>query len=361
MKILMLCPLISSSSFITTYPFAKILAKRHEVEIVGPLLGNPPYIEDSDLNITYIEPTVKNPIQLAFMLLKKKNLNVLRRMDFDVIHAFKLLPHTGPVGAKISSERGIPFVLSIDDYDAAASKQTLKRYILKRAEASYKKADAITVASERLKKIYGGDIIYQVANEFVFNKKHDTTNFVKKYNLEGKFIIAHAGTFFDHKGIDILIRAVQKLNNKKLKLVLAGNSNIERYKKIAGGETLFTGKIPITEAAQLTQAADIYVIPTKNTPYAQAEIPAKIFEPMMAGKPIIASRVSDIPKILENGKCGILAEPGSVKSVADAIQYLIDNPGERKELGNNAQKRYKEKYSYKTIEEKLNRIYSSIR
>ncbi|MBU0530838.1 MAG: hypothetical protein KKC05_04145 [Nanoarchaeota archaeon] len=76
MKILMLCPLISSSSFITTYPFAKILSKRHEVELMGPLLGKKPYIEDSELNFSFVDPSIKKPIQLAFMSLYKKNLSV---------------------------------------------------------------------------------------------------------------------------------------------------------------------------------------------------------------------------------------------------------------------------------------------
>ncbi|MBU0530157.1 MAG: glycosyltransferase, partial [Nanoarchaeota archaeon] len=226
-------------------------------------------------------------------------------------------------------------------------------------EKSYKHADSITVSSSMLKSIYGGNVIYQVANEFAFRKKQKN-DFRKKHKLEDKIIIAHAGTFFEHKGMDILIKAVQKINNNKIRLVLAGNSNIEKYKRIAGDETLFTGKIPMNEAAQLTDAADIYVIPTKDTPYARAEIPAKIFEPMMMGKPIIASRISDIPKIVDNGRCGKLVKPGSVKQLADTIQYLIDNPEERKKLGNNAKKRYDSNYSYNQMEKKISDIYKII-
>lgn len=352
----MLCPLISSSSFITTYPFAKILSKKYDVEIMGPLLGNNPYIEDKKLNFTFIEPKIKKPIQLAFLSLYKKNLKIIKKKDYDILHVFKLLPHTGPVGAKIH-DLGKPFVLSIDDYDASATKNRFKRIVLKKAEKAYKKADAITVSSEGLRKIYGGNIIYQVANEFAFKKKQNIKPFLKKYNLEGKTIISHAGTFFDHKGIDILIKAVQKLNNKNVKLVLAGG-NIEKYKKIANKETIFTGKLTIDDVAKLTEATDIYTIPTKDTPYSRVEIPAKIFEPMMMGKAIVASRISDIPKIL-NGS-GLLTKPDSVDDLTEKIQYLIDNPKERKRLGTNAKKRYDEKYSYKQMEKKITKIYSRL-
>lgn len=358
MKILMLCPLISSSSFITTYPFAKILSKKHDVEVIGPLLGKQPYIEDSKLNFTFVEPVIKKPIQLAFMSLFKKNYNIIKKKDFDVIHVFKLLPHTGPVGAKIKQD-GSKFVLSIDDYDAAATKNKAKRTVLKWAEKAYKKADALTVSSEMLKKIYGGDVIYQVANEFAF-RKIDASNFRKRHKLENKFVIAHAGTFFEHKGADVLIKAVKKLNNKKIRLVLAGNSNVERYKRMAGNETLFTGRLPITEVAKLTKIADIYAIPTKDTAYARAEIPAKIFEPMMTGTPIVASSISDIPKILEKGKNGMLVEPSDVVQLADAIQYLMDNPNERKKLATNAQRAYEKNFSYKSMEVKINKIYKNL-
>ncbi|MFH1978681.1 MAG: glycosyltransferase family 4 protein [Candidatus Aenigmatarchaeota archaeon] len=359
MKILMLCPLISSSSFITTYPFAKILSKKHDVEIMGPLLGKKPYIEDAKLKFSFIEPKITKPIQLSFLSLYKKNLDVIRKKEFDVIHAFKLLPHTGPVGAKIKKKMGTPFVLSIDDYDVAASKNKLKNKVMKWAEKSYKEADAITVASENLRSIYGGSVVYQVANEYAF-KKPDPKKFIKKHNLEGKKIIAYAGTFYDHKGIDILIKAVKKINSPKIKLVLAGGPDVEKYRKMSGKETLFTGKIPINEVADLTAAADIYVIPTKDSIYARAEIPAKIFEPMMLGKPVIASKISDIPKILSNGKCGLLTKPGSVEELADKIMYLIDNPKEMNKIASNAKNKYDSNYSYKEMEKRISRMYLNL-
>lgn len=360
MKIVMLCPMINSSSFITTYPFAKILSKKHEVKIVGPIFGKEPYIKDKNLNFEFIEPLIKKPIQIAFMSLIKKNYKKIKNMDFDVIHAFKLLPHTAPVAAKLKKELGKKFVLSIDDYDVKSPKNLIKKYILKKSEKSYLSADAIIVSSRFLEKIYGGKVIYQVANESIFMRKHSKKNIIKKYNLENKKVIIHAGTFYEHKGIDILIRAVQKLNRKDVKLLLIGNGNIEKYKKIAGPETIFVGKVSIEEIPKYISCADIYVIPTKNTEYARAEIPAKIFEPMIMGKAIIASRISDISEILDNEKCGLLTKPDDIDSLKEKLEFLLDNPKIREELGKKAKKRYLEKYSYREIEKKVNKIYSKL-
>lgn len=360
MRILMLCPLISSSSFITTYPYAKILSKRHDVKIAGPLLGKEPYIKDNKLDFDFVEPSIKRPIQFAFMDLYRKNKSYIKQQKFDAIHCFKLLPHTAPVGAYAKRALGKKFILTIDDYDTAGPKNPIKKKVLEWAESFYRKADAITVSSMFLQKIYGGTVIYQVANEYAFTKrKPNPERFKKKYNIGGKKIIAHAGTLFEFKGIDILIKSVQRLDKNGVQLVISGEPT-KPYKKLAGRETILTGKIPMEDVVDLTAAADIYAIPTRDTLYSRAEIPAKIFEAMMLGRPIVASRLSDIPIILDNGKCGLLARPDSISDLSSKIKLLLDKPALGKYLGKMAKRRYAKKYSYMQKENVINDIYSRL-
>lgn len=362
MKILMLSPSLSTSAFITTYPYAKILSKKHEVKIVGPLFGkDKPYIVDKDLDIEVIEPPIKNPIQLAMLSLYPKNLKRLLKDDYDVLHTFKLLPHTAPVAARSKKTTHKPFILTVDDYDVASPQNPIKKKVLSWAEKSYKSADAITVSSTFLQKVYGGEVIYQVANEFAFlNKKHNGKKIRKKYNLEDKTIILHAGSFYDQKGIDILIKAVKSLNRKDVVLLLVGNGRSDYYKRLAGDETIFTGHIPLEKIPDFVDACNIYAIPTKSTLYTRAEIPAKIFEAMMLKKPVVATNLSDIPLILNNGKCGILAKPDSVSSFANSLEKVIDDEKLRKRLGRKAKERYMENYSYKQIEKKITKVYSDV-
>lgn len=360
MRILMLCPLLSSSSFITTYPYAKILSKRYEITIVGPLFNKEVFIKDNSLNFEIIEPPIFNPIQLGMLLLRKKNLQRLLIGDYDVVHTFKLLPHTAPVVAEAKRKTRKPFVLTIDDYDVASPKNPIKKYFLKKAERAYKEADKITVSSQMLKKIYGGEVIYQVPNESLFKSfKSSNENLRKKLNLEGKIVLLYAGTFHEHKGIDILIQAVKELKDENIKLLLIGNGNSTKYKKIAGRETIFLNKIPIEQMPKYVFMSDIYVIPTKDTEYSRAEIPGKIFEPMIMGKPIIASKISDIPIILDKGRACILTKPNSVESLKQAISKLAVDPKLRKKIGQRAKKRYFKNYSYKHLEKKIFRLYAS--
>ncbi|MBI4017770.1 MAG: glycosyltransferase family 4 protein [Candidatus Aenigmarchaeota archaeon] len=360
MKIVMVCPQISSSSFITTYPYAKILSKEHDVKIVGPLLGKEPFIRDATLDFEFIEPPVGRPPQLAlasaYFSVKKR----LMRGDFDVMHAFKLFPNTAMPAAAVKRRIGKKLVITVDDYDVASPKNPFKRLVLRAAERAYKSADRMIVSSTYLQKIYGGDIIHQVANEPLFlGKKYTGAAVRKKYDLQDKKIILYAGTIFEHKGIDVLIKAVQSLNDKDVKLVVVGEGKTALL-RLAGDETLYIGKAPIEEIPDFVAACDVYAIPTRPSTYANAQIPGKIFEPMMMGRAVIASAVSDIPAILDYGKAGLVVRPNDVRSLADGLKLLLSDDSLRRRLGDSAKRRYEAMYSYARIEEKIKTVYSKL-
>ncbi len=365
MRILMVCPLLSSSSFITTYPMAYSLRKQHDVTIIGPTFGKPMFIKDSQLHVKPIEPRFRSPMQLGYLSLVGPIRNYLEQHtdEYDIVHAFKPVLHTGYAAALAKQKTKKPLVLSIDDYDAAASSNPIKRWALRKAELAVREADAITVSSKRLQELYGGTVIRQVACEPAFTeRKPNPSRILKKYNLENKTVIFHGGSFYPHKGIDVLIQAVQELRKRghsDAVLLLAGGP-IEPYRALAGKETIFAGPVPMEEMPDYVAACDIYAIPTKDTPYARAEIPAKIFEAMMLGKSVVASRLSDIPELLANGRAGLLAKPDSVADLEDNMERLLTDARLRTVLGKRAKERYEKEYSYAVIEKQLRAVYKRL-
>lgn len=61
-------------------------------------------------------------------------------------------------------------------------------------------------------------------------------------------------------------------------------------------------------------------------------MPAKIFDAMAMGRPIVATAVSDIPDILSEG-CGLIVTPGDVYALAEAIAYMLDDPAAAERMG----------------------------
>ncbi len=81
---------------------------------------------------------------------------------------------------------------------------------------------------------------------------------------------------------------------------------------------------------------------------------------MATGKAVIASRSGQLKEVIQDRKNGLLVEPGDVKGLAVTITYLLNNPVERKILGDNARKQIVNNYSWNTYSSKLLSIYKSV-
>jgi glycosyltransferase involved in cell wall biosynthesis len=359
--------MVSTSAFVTTYPYAKVMSKEHDVTVVGPLFGRKgPYIKDNSIKYEFIEPIIRNPIQVGMLSLFPKNLARLLKADYDVVHAFQLMPYTAPAASFSKSFTGKKYILSIDEYlVSSGGRNPIKKLFYRLSDTAYRNADAVTVCSKFEQDIYGGTITYQTPNEELLTKKKYKGDIVrKKYGLDGKTVVLYAGTFHRHKGVDDLIRAVQSLDRKDVRLLLVGGTmtgkEAEEYKKITGEETIFVGEVPQTEIPEFIAACDVYAIPTKDTLQGRAGTPAKIFEGMLMGKPILATALADIPKILENGKLGYLAKAGDVKSLADGLEKMIESRSKIRKMAQRAQKAYWSKYCFKKKAETIRSIYRRV-
>src|SRR2546430_10699219 len=84
--------------------------------------------------------------------------------------------------------------------------------------------------------------------------------------------------------------------------------------------------MPLEEIRSFPPAADVVVVPQRDTPDTRGQVPAKLFDAMALGRPIVSTRVSMIPEILEG--CGLLVEAGDVSALGAAIAPPLDHPGE---------------------------------
>ena len=66
---------------------------------------------------------------------------------------------------------------------------------------------------------------------------------------------------------------------------------------------------------------------------------------IMAGLPVIASRLGAMMEIVEDGVTGLLFETGNAGDLASKVRWAIDNMEDMKRMGENAREVYHTRYS----------------
>jgi glycosyltransferase involved in cell wall biosynthesis len=73
-------------------------------------------------------------------------------------------------------------------------------------------------------------------------------------------------------------------------------------------------------------------------------IPVVLMEGMSSGLPVVASGISGIPELVQDGTSGLLVPPRDAAALADALRRLYDDPQLRRRLGAAARERVQQEF-----------------
>jgi len=144
--------------------------------------------------------------------------------------------------------------------------------------------------------------------------------------------ILYIGSLHHWKGIDVLLKSMQYLNND-VKLIIVGGTpeTINRYQTLAeklniNHRVRFEGFIPPNKRFDYFSKVDICVLPLKKFSISSYfTSPLKLFEYMASKKPIVASDLPAIREILSNNVNAILVAPDDPKALSEGISRLLSN------------------------------------
>lgn len=89
-------------------------------------------------------------------------------------------------------------------------------------------------------------------------------------------------------------------------------------------------------------------------------LPVKMFEYMAAGIPVVASDFPLWREIVQGNQCGLCVDPMNPAAIAKAIDYLVQHPGEARQMGENGRRAVLERYNWSVEEAKLLAFYKQI-
>src|SRR5690606_122304 len=91
--------------------------------------------------------------------------------------------------------------------------------------------------------------------------------------------------------------------------------------------------VPHDQVESYYSLIDVCPFPRKAWPVCEMVSPMKPLEALALQKAIVVSSVRALAEMVDDGRTGVVFEKGSVSSMADAMEGLINNPQRRRELG----------------------------
>lgn len=349
----------------------EFIKQGHEVYLMsyGPRYKNSPenvalFNKLLDTGIKFIEidfPIEKrSKIYYGLSLLKSliKCHSIFKKYKFDIIHV-----HT-PILSFIPKILGYKFVRTRHIVDNGYSFFDTKAN-LEIAVSREVKNDLI------FKYNYSDEQVCVINNgvskdEYYLNLSDHEYSLKSKLNynlLDNELVIGLIGTFEYRKGHDILLKALAKLNRKKLtslKVFFVGSSdegNIKRLKDIIQelGLNNIVKILPFQPLRSIYSIIDIMVLPSRNEGFLLVAI-----EAMMMGCCVIRSDTPGASEQIKHGISGFIFENENVDQLAEYLEYLIQNPSEIQSMSKAGQKNALEKFTSEIMAKKTLDVYTHL-
>ena len=174
-------------------------------------------------------------------------------------------------------------------------------------------------------------------------------------------VVGSVGWLTDIKGHEYLIEAVAKLKQDfpAIHLVIIGSGDrhdaLLKLAELVGlRDTVhLLGHRDDIEAC--LAGMDLFVLPSLNEGMGRA-----LIEAMVAGLPVIASRVGGIPSVISHERTGLLVPPGDADALAEALRRLLDRPQWAAQLGVAASRSVDSRYGSVSMVHAIESIFAEV-
>ena len=177
-------------------------------------------------------------------------------------------------------------------------------------------------------------------------------------------VILFFGAIRPYKGLGDLIAAFSLVRQQvpAARLVIAGYpfEDFGPYREAIAAANLedhvttYLGYHPMSEVAKFFEAADVAVLPYRTA--SQSGIAQLAFA---FGAPVVATRTGGLPEVIENGRTGLLVDPGDRRGLAAAITRLLEDPSLCRAMSECAKQRAATQYSWSRVAQLTRAIYDA--
>ncbi len=172
----------------------------------------------------------------------------------------------------------------------------------------------------------------------------------------------------DYKGHTYLIEAHKILHQRgiDMSLEIVGDGPLRESLEAQAAaspvadQIVFHGARPVNEVIKIVSQADVFALPSVVLDNGRKDgIPVALMEAMALGVPVISTRVSGIPELVEHGVTGLLADERDAADLADALERMLTDHDLRERLADAGRQRVVEQFDLNQTVDSMDRIIRS--
>ena len=375
MKIGITCyPTYGGSGVVATELGIELAQRGHDVHFITysqpiRLAAPRPNIHFHEVNVSQYPLFDYPPYDLA---LATRMAEVAEIYRLDLLHVHYAIPHS--VSALLARQmlaterfaRKLPFVTTLHGTDITLV--GLDPSYLPITRFSIEQSDGVTAISNYLRaktqQEFGIkdhiEVIYNFVNCDLYKPEPKKVELRAEYARPDEKLLAHLSNFRPVKRLHDVIEIFDLVQKKvKSKLMLIGDgpdrSSAEWLARKKGilDRVHFLGKQDNVQ--QKLALADLMLMPSQLESFGLAAL-----EAMACEVPAIATGVGGVPEVIEDGKTGVLAEVGDIKTMARRAVELLSDPGRLTEMGKLARYEAQSRFCSSKIIPEYERFYTRV-
>jgi len=279
----------------------------------------------------------------------------------DVVVALTDPPIIGLAAYAVARRFGAPFVMSyhdifpevarlLEDFQSATVErmlQTVNRFLVRHADRN------VTLGDTMRRRLIDGKGAPPDRTVVIPNWTDCTAivpgprrnPFAERHGLVDKFVVMHSGNIGLSQALDTLVDAADALRHlPDLEVVFVGDgvkkpALEQQARRLGLTNVRFLPYQPLATLTESFATADVFVVSLKRG-LSGYIVPSKLYGILAAGRPYVSAveEDSEVVQIAQAYDCGLVAEPGNPRSLADKILTLYNDRRRAKQMGVNARR-----------------------
>ncbi len=313
---------------------------------------------------------------VSFMLAAAANIRAVPR-DIDVIYTDSPPLFNGLAAFLVGRARRAPYVFNVADlwpqilFDMGMLTRFPLRQMAEKFERFiYAKATQVTAVTQGFTDAIRDRGVEQERCHFIplgtdverFHPDIDGSEWRERLEVNGQFTVMYAGTHGQAQNLGTLLDAARLLADEEHIAIRLVGTGLEKPGLMQKAEqdgltnVSFVDPQPLDVMPEVVAAADLHVVPLRALPVFRMTTPAKIYEILSAGKPIIGSLEGEAARLILRAGAGVCVEQENPEAMADAILRLSKDSKLCRKFGASGRDYVVEHHSYGQIAQQLDEV-----